>query len=265
VEVKVEPLVKKPVVESEVDPEFSLMLSKVINENMESAKEEILKKTLTEANKMFEKIKKSNLNSSNMSSIMASSNIIHPSVTCDGCKINPIVGNRYKCTVCEDFDYCESCEEKNSETHKHPFLKIRKPEVAPIKILCAIRDDVEDYVKLPQFEEIVPEVKKEEIVVDNNGAQNEEQQAGFFTKLKNTFTEDIPKNVLLFEDLIAKKIDGLMNKPVEDENRKKYKNLVAVCRQSYLLEKVSDEQILDALVKTSGDVDQAVCELFSEQ
>jgi len=105
----------------ENDSDFSMVLSKVINENLELAKEEILKKTLNEANKVFDKIKQSHISSSMMTSI-----VIHSAVCCDGCGVSPIVGNRYKCTVCSNFDYCENCEEKNSEIHQHPFFKNKK-------------------------------------------------------------------------------------------------------------------------------------------
>jgi len=37
---------------------------------------------------------------------------VHNTVTCDGCNKHPIEGVRYKCAVCEDFDYCEKCEKK---------------------------------------------------------------------------------------------------------------------------------------------------------
>jgi hypothetical protein len=64
------------------------------------------------------------------------SKAVHSSYICDGCDKGPIYGTRYKCTVCHDFDYCEECEKKFSETHNHPFLKIRKPEYDIIDIRC---------------------------------------------------------------------------------------------------------------------------------
>ena len=63
---------------------------------------------------------------------------IHHGYICDGCDKGPIIGNRYKCTVCDDFDYCEACEEKFRDQHKHPFLKIYKPSMDPVSIKCVI-------------------------------------------------------------------------------------------------------------------------------
>jgi hypothetical protein len=33
----------------------------------------------------------------------------HRGITCDGCNWRNIEGVRYKCSVCEDFDFCERC------------------------------------------------------------------------------------------------------------------------------------------------------------
>ena len=51
---------------------------------------------------------------------------IHFNILCDGCKMNPIRGNRYKCIDCPDFDFCENCYQKNKDTHGHEFKKIEK-------------------------------------------------------------------------------------------------------------------------------------------
>ena len=68
----------------------------------------------------------------------AQGKVVHPMYICDGCGMDPIVGPRFKCTVCDDFDYCEACEEKFKSEHKHPFLKIYRPSMAPIDIKCVI-------------------------------------------------------------------------------------------------------------------------------
>ncbi|KAH8335881.1 hypothetical protein KR074_001017 [Drosophila pseudoananassae] len=49
---------------------------------------------------------------------------IHDHVECDGCGLAPIVGFRYKCVQCSNFDLCQKCETE----HKHPdHLMIRMP------------------------------------------------------------------------------------------------------------------------------------------
>jgi len=53
---------------------------------------------------------------------------VHEGVTCDGCN-GPVVGMRYKCSVCYDFDLCEACEAKGAAVHdvSHPLIKIATP------------------------------------------------------------------------------------------------------------------------------------------
>ena len=60
---------------------------------------------------------------------------IHFGYKCDGCN-GPIIGCRYKCAICKNFDYCEECEKKLSEEHKHPFIKIYNPQMRFAKIEC---------------------------------------------------------------------------------------------------------------------------------
>jgi len=57
--------------------------------------------------------------------IQKESKVVHARIECDGCGEGPIVGIRYKCSVCPDFDYCERCEAKIE--HPHPFIKLRTP------------------------------------------------------------------------------------------------------------------------------------------
>lgn len=70
----------------------------------------------------------------------------HPNIICDGCEASPIVGSRYKCSICPDFDLCESCEEKGIHSH-HSFLKIRRPESAPSIFVCVDADEeAQEYI-----------------------------------------------------------------------------------------------------------------------
>jgi len=45
----------------------------------------------------------------------------HSNVICDGCRAAPIVGRRFKCLICPDYDLCESCEKKG---HPHPMMRL---------------------------------------------------------------------------------------------------------------------------------------------
>ena len=63
----------------------------------------------------------------------------HKNYVCDICEMEPIVGVRYKCAVCENFDLCENCEAK--DLHDHPLVKIRKPEHAPKYISAEVHEE----------------------------------------------------------------------------------------------------------------------------
>lgn len=65
-----------------------------------------------------------------------SDKIVHFGVKCDGCGVFPIVGCRYKCAYCDNFDYCEQCESKLAGKHNHPFLKIYEPKMKPMFFKC---------------------------------------------------------------------------------------------------------------------------------
>jgi hypothetical protein len=51
---------------------------------------------------------------------------VHENVKCDGCGTVPITGDRYKCTVCHNFDLCSACEQKNIHPNSHPLLKLKE-------------------------------------------------------------------------------------------------------------------------------------------
>jgi next-to-BRCA1 protein 1 len=53
---------------------------------------------------------------------------VHLNITCDGCNASPIVGVRYKCANCPNFDLCEACEARGDKHDAtHVFLKINRP------------------------------------------------------------------------------------------------------------------------------------------
>ena len=49
---------------------------------------------------------------------------VHASYRCDECDGHPIVGVRWHCDTCPDYDICTPCKEKT--THEHPLTNIEK-------------------------------------------------------------------------------------------------------------------------------------------
>lgn len=66
---------------------------------------------------------------------------VHLGVRCDGCGASPIIGCRYKCSICQNFDYCPLCED--ARKHEHPFIKIRRPALQPAAILAVVNEDAQ--------------------------------------------------------------------------------------------------------------------------
>lgn len=89
------------------------------NENMSFMIKNEIQKMIPEISKIVNEQKPEERKENN-------SRILHRNIICDGCEMYPIEGVRYKCTVCDDFDFCSKCEA--TIEHDHLFLKIKKPE-----------------------------------------------------------------------------------------------------------------------------------------
>ena len=143
------PIFKEVKEEDEIIEKFGQKLKKNLNKFLDNKlnklKEKICEKTMKKSVKIMEKfMKKKKSSPRNLEDIIPQKNsnlVIHSGVTCDDCGISPIKGNRYKCAVCHNFDLCSACEEKNKDTHKHPFILIRSPERAPYSISCVVNEN----------------------------------------------------------------------------------------------------------------------------
>jgi len=85
---------------------MSTMMEKSLSKIVQATKEEVLK-----AQKSEDTEKK----------------VVHFGVACSGCGEKKIVGIRYKCTVCLNFNYCEKCE-MNCK-HPHNFIKMKERDL----------------------------------------------------------------------------------------------------------------------------------------
>ncbi len=94
--------------EENEENEFENNVKNIIESNIDNIKNDILKSIIVEKSK----IQKSKNNTQ------------HYGIKCNICGICPIVGIRYKCLECNDYDLCENCEE--SMGHEHPLLKLKK-------------------------------------------------------------------------------------------------------------------------------------------
>jgi hypothetical protein len=92
-------------------------VTEVINSKVEQFKEETIKKAIYEANSGIEKA----LSNSSISKREE----VHHGIKCSNCFVFPIIGIRYKCNVCNNYDLCTTCEEKLAEIHIHPMTKLR--------------------------------------------------------------------------------------------------------------------------------------------
>jgi len=97
------------------------------------AKNEYEKNLKEKYEKEFEKKKEElekNINNNNNEINKSICKTIHQGIKCQMCHKMPIVGFRYKCSQCKDYNLCQDCEEKNSikDEHPHDFIKLRKEQ-----------------------------------------------------------------------------------------------------------------------------------------
>ena len=88
------------------------------------------KKELNELQFQKDSLKNELDNNKKQISNFSSCKTVHDGIKCDMCLKMPIIGCRYKCSICDNYNLCENCEEENAnfQSHNHNFIKIRKKE-----------------------------------------------------------------------------------------------------------------------------------------
>ena len=122
----------------------SNIISKSEDLKKEEEKEQKEEKELTEEEKIKESIrllvqnKLKDLENNIMSQIISKNinsksiinnqkYVIHKGIKCNECGMNDIIGIRYKCSKCPNYNLCENCEENTEHDENHMFVKIREP------------------------------------------------------------------------------------------------------------------------------------------
>ena len=89
-----------------------------------------LEKEIAEYKKKIKEYEEKINNNDNKKEYVSVNSSIHEGIKCEKCKICPIIGERYKCSVCPNYNLCSKCEEKNFDLNEHPhdFIRMRKVE-----------------------------------------------------------------------------------------------------------------------------------------
>lgn len=196
----------------------------------------------------IEKSKKSIINSVTAKSVRElkgepkdKSPVVHQSVTCDGCKKGPIIGNRYKCTVCYDFDFCEECE--STIDHPHAFIKFKVPQQFP---------------KCGRFYEHKKQFKNNDFF---------KKATEIFQNIETVISNNVEKLVKPTEKPSNDIIDINKQHEESDEIKIVEENNEAFELQAKEIKKVlklnlSEEELVKELKNSNGDVDMALSVIF---
>lgn len=107
-----------------LDGNLSNQLNNIINNNFDKLKNELINESNVQLSQIVTESKLKIENEEKYDVKTPISVEIHKNITCNGCG-KEIVGIRYLCVYCSDFDYCEECEKEKGYIHMHPFYKLR--------------------------------------------------------------------------------------------------------------------------------------------
>ncbi|CAM4912141.1 unnamed protein product [Rotaria socialis] len=130
----------------------------------------------------------------------------HVGVICDGCNRSPIIGVRYKCLECFDYDLCESCADRQLIHAHHVLAKIRTPhQIDVVRKLCS---STRSNLNIKQKTNVVPEL------VVNQPTDIEKQKYYNSTETQTIFFEEQQKDK---EENIADDMEIIPNNILHDD------------------------------------------------
>ena len=144
---------------------------------------------------------------------------IHNFVTCDGCQMSPINGDRFKCLDCPDFDLCSGCI--FSVEHPHNMLLIRnKLYRNGVRKIHKIynRLNKETFVDIPEFpfENVISKIVHPFIQRRSCRRVHQEEKQHKLKSLERKKKEEMIKEKL--------EIMNFVLGTTEDEEKKKARN-----------------------------------------
>lgn len=220
---------------------ISLQVVDSVNKNLEKIKQEIIEKTIAET------IKSMSLNKD-----QPSEKVVHRQFSCNECKAFPIVGLRYRCTVCFDYDLCESCEAKTGDAHKHPLIKHREP--VAFGNCHRNRGPRCPYMQRKQEEQKTTIESKESPKGDSPTKSVKESVQ------QEPLKESVPQNQP--EDKITNFFENILSLPKKFNEHYQFKRMIPQMRREYDLSNFSDRELKKALKDANGDIEQAISLLF---
>jgi predicted amidophosphoribosyltransferase len=72
------------------------------------------------------------------------------------------MGIRYRCTKRDNYDICEKCEATVGPASQFSFIKIRKPNMAPVRLMCQYETNLNEMKLDIRPKEQPPVVKQKE-------------------------------------------------------------------------------------------------------
>ena len=176
------------------------------------------------------------------------SEIIHEGVKCERCSATPIIGDRYQCSKCPNYNLCERCEEENSidRMHDHYFIRIRnsknikkgkKKSSKKYKNINAIDDGDDD--------DIDDGINEDEIINEkiNKTLDNRNRNRIKINNITSEFKHEVerPKNESIFSKLVNNNndnnnnINNNINNDNDDNQEEKYSVSFENLKEFYII------------------------------
>lgn len=171
---------------------------------------------------------------------------------CSSCDIYPIVCIMHYCPECTVY-LCDNCRH-NLKNHKHPIIKIESK-----KQLIEIKEKEND--KIDKIKKINENLDENDNEKDNEKHDKNEEKKGFFGNFIDYLTKPFKDNKNK-KQIINDKNKEPGNAPKNLDKQMKYLKIIRKARETYDLDGVKNEDLLNCLELTNGDFDKAILLLY---